>query len=194
MLSAARNDVLSAIREAIAAIKDRRYAELHTISDHVLHVITVYQDIDAVDLAVAIYALNKILEAERYRTQPKMKMFSKTILQLFNKSESQLVREDYNGFRRTLNEILGSIEAFSKSIRFYIEDILHFAKIKKGTKLYEHGLSLGKAAELAGVTKWELMPAIGETAIHEQIAPLKGASEQKIKFLEKIFNVRRKKK
>lgn len=192
MIPDARTDVLSTIREAITAIKDRRYAELHSISDHVLHVITVYQDADIVDLAVAVYALNKILETEKYRSHPKMKQFSKTILQLLNNLERLLVKKDYAGFRRTLDEILNNIDTFSKSIKFYIEDILHFAKIKKGTKLYEHGLSLGKAAELAGVTKWELMPAIGETAIHEQFITPRKINERRLEFAEKIFKIRKK--
>jgi hypothetical protein len=192
MIPEARKDVLDTLKEAIAAIKDRRYAELHSISDHVIHVITVYQDIDIVDLAVSIYALNKILETEKYRAHPKMKAFSKTILRLFDKIKNQLIKEDYIGFRKTLDEILSDIEGFSKSIKFYIEDILHFARIKKGTKLYEHGLSLGKAAELADVTKWELMPAIGETAIHEQFITPRKINERRLDFIEKIFKTRKK--
>ena len=193
MIPDALNDVLSAVREAIAAIKDRRYAELHAISDHVLHLITVYQDSDIVDLAVAIYALGKILEIEKYRVHPKMKAFSKIILQLLKTAENQLKNKDYSGFSETLKETLNSIVVFSRSIKFYIEDVLHFARIKKGTKLYEHGLSLGKAAELTGVTKWELMPAIGETAIHEQFITPRRINERRLDFAEKIFKVRKKK-
>ena len=193
MLPDARTDVLSTLQEAVAAIKDRRYAELHAISDHVLHAITVYQDSDIVNLAVSIYALSKILETEKYQNQPKIKIFSKNILLLLQTASNQLKKENYSGFSETLSKILDSIEGFSASIKFYIENILHFARIKKGTKLYEHGLSLGKAAELAGVTKWELMPAIGETAIHEQVLTPQKLNARRLDFIGKIFKPQKKK-
>ncbi len=192
MIDNARNDVLNTIQEAIAALKNKRYTELHAISDHVLHVIAVYQDADIVNLAVSIYALSKILETEKYRNQPKIKIFLKNILQLLQTASGQLKKENYSDFSETLSKILDSIEGFSASIKFYIENILHFARIKKGTKLYEHGLSLGKAAELAGVTKWELMPAIGETAIHEQVITLQKLNARRLDFIGKVFKPKKK--
>lgn len=192
MIPAARNDVLDVINEAILAIKERRHADLHAISDHILHKMTIYQDSDIVDLAIAIYALNKILETEKYSTHPKMKLFIKTVTSLLKEAKGELEKKNYEHFSETLKSILGNIQGFSKSIRFYIEDILHFARIKKGTKLYEHGLSLGRAAEITGITKWELMPAIGETAIHEQLITPKKINEHRIKFAEKMFKVKKK--
>jgi hypothetical protein len=193
MIPEARKDVLDALKEAIAAIKEKRHADLHAISDHVLHAITIYQDTEIVDVAVAIYVLDKLLEKEKYKTHRKMKLFIKTILHQLQKAVSELEKENYEDYSSTLKEILSNMESFSKSIKFYIEDIMHFARIKKGTKLYEHGLSLGKAAELAGVTKWELMPAIGETAIHEQFVTPRKINERRIEFAEKLFGVRKKK-
>ncbi len=193
MIPEARKDVLDALKEAIAAIKEKRHADLHAISDHVLHAITIYQDTEIVDVAVAIYVLDKLLEKEKYKTHRKMKLFIKTILHQLQKAVSELEKENYEDYSSTLKEILGDMESFSKSIKFYIEDIMHFARIKKGTKLYEHGLSLGKAAELAGVTKWELMPAIGETAIHEQFITPRKINEHRMEFAEKIFKIRKKK-
>jgi len=194
MIPEAKRDVLDALREAIAAIKEKRHADLHAISDHVVHAMTIYQDPEIVDLAVAIYALDKILEKEKYRTQRKMKVFVRTILEQLQKAASELEKENYENYSDALKKILGNIEGFSKSIKFYIEDILHFARIKKGTKLYEHGLSLGTAAELAGVTKWELMPAIGETAIHEQLETPRKINEHRIEFAEKMFKIKKKRR
>lgn len=186
-MSEVKKDVLSALTEAIVAIKGKQYANLQAVSDHVLHATAIYQEEDLVDVAVAIYALDKILETEKYLAHPKRKQFIKTTLHLLQKAAGLLEQEHYADFCAVIKEILSNIEGFSKSIRFYIEDILHFARIKKGTKLYEHGLSLGQAAELVGVTKWELMPAIGETAIHEQLSASKEINEKRIKFAEKIF-------
>ncbi len=186
----AKKDVLEEINETISAISEKRHADLHAISDHVLHAIVLYQDKEIVDLAVAVYALDKILETEKYRAHPKMKPFVKRMLDLLRLAKKQLQQNNFAGYSGTLKNILAGINSFGKSIRFYIDDLLHFARIKKGTKLYEHGLSLGKAAELAGVTKWELMPAIGETAAHEQIPARKETLEGKIKHAKKLFKVK----
>ena len=186
----AKKDVLEEITEAISAISQKRHADLHAISDHVLHAIIIYQDKEIVDLAVAIYSLDKILETEKYRAHKLMKPFVKKILELLRLAKKQLQQNNFSGYSMTLKGILASINSFGKSIRFYVDDLLHFARIKKGTKLYEHGLSFGRAAELAGVMKWELMPAIGETAVHEQIPAAKESVENKIMHVKKIFGVK----
>ncbi len=186
----AKNDVLGVLKETVAAIEGNKHADLHAISDHVLHAIVLYQDKEIVDLAVAVYALDKILETEKYKSHPKMKSFLKYSLNSLKLAGKQLQQNRFSDYSSTLKGILASIAGFSKAIRFYVDDILHFARIKKGEKLYEHGLSLGKAAELAGVTKWELMPAIGETAIHEKIIAPKHSIENKIRHAKKIFKVK----
>jgi len=191
MIPEARKDVLSALREAIAAIKEKRVADLHAISDHILHVMVIYQDPDIIDVAIAIYALDKILQTEKYRGHPKMKPFMKTSLHLLQKAKSELETEDYEGYSTTAKDILGNIEGFSKKIRFYVEDILHFARIKKGTKLYEHGLSLGQAAETMGVTKWEIMPVAGETVVHERYVEPIAKDEERLQLLRKRFGVKK---
>ncbi|MEM2873986.1 MAG: hypothetical protein QW063_00800 [Candidatus Nanoarchaeia archaeon] len=192
MISEAKKDVLDALNEAIVAIKEKKHAELHAISDHVLHVMAIYQEPDIVDFSVAIYALDKILQTEKYRAHPKMKAFRKITLNLLKDAKAQLEKEAYNAYSARIKELLGVIQKFTKEIKFYIEDVLHFARIKKGTKLYEHGLSLGKAAEVAGVTKWELMPAIGETVIHEQLPVSPEQNLKRVCALRRLFKVKKK--
>jgi hypothetical protein len=194
MIPEAKNDVLDALQDAILAIKDKRYSDLHAISDHVLHSIAIYRDASLIDFTIAVYALDKILETEKYKNHPKMKAFVKSVLQLLKRAKSEIGKDAFEDYSETIKEILGNIEGFSKSIKFYIEDILHFARIKKGSKLYEHGLSLGQAAASMDVTKWELMPVIGETAIHEELTTPKDINEKKIRFLEEAFKTKKKRK
>lgn len=191
MISEAKKDVSNVVQEAISAIREGRYSDLHAISDHTLHTITIYQDRDVIDVAVAIYALDKILEKEKYAKHPKIRVFTKTILLLLRDAQNNLQKNDYISFAGVVKELLENIQDFSKSIKFYIDDVLHFARIKKGTKLYEHGLSLGKAAELVGVAKWDLMPAIGETAIHEKPVAPREANKKRLALVEKIFRARK---
>jgi gas vesicle protein len=193
MIPEAQKDVLNALKEVVTAIKENRFVDLHAISDHVLHAITIYQDIEIVDVAIITYALDKIFAKEKYKKHKKIKQFVKTILYQLQNAIANLEKENYESYSNILKEIFSTIEDFSKSIKLYIEDVMHFARIKKGTKLYEHGLSLGKAAELTQVSKWELMPAIGETAIHEQFTTSKRINERRIEFAKKLFKRNKKK-
>lgn len=192
MIPEAKKEVIAVLQEAADAIKQKRYFDLHAISDHILHTIIIYQDKDVVEIAIAIYAINKILEKEKYALHPKVKGFVKIMLDLLKETKTSLQKNDIDGFHENLKDISEKIHSFSASIKFYIDDVLHFARIKKGTRLYEHGLSLGKAAELVGVAKWDLMPAIGETAIHEQPITPEQLNRKRAAFVGKIFKKRKK--
>ncbi|MEM2954487.1 MAG: hypothetical protein QW625_00850 [Candidatus Nanoarchaeia archaeon] len=180
------DDAIKVLREAINAIKTERHIELHSISNHILHAIALYQEPDLMDLAVAIYSIDKILEDEKFKTHPKMPLFKKVVSTSLENAIELLENEKFNAYEASIRALLSNIEGFSKAIRFYIEDVIHFARIKKGTRLYEHGLTLGKAAELARVTKWELLPSIGETATHEKM-PQEIPVTYRLKELERLF-------
>ncbi|MGB9675169.1 MAG: hypothetical protein ACP5IJ_01420 [Candidatus Nanoarchaeia archaeon] len=182
------NDVIAVLDEVINAIKNKKHIELHSISNHILHSIAIYQDLDLMDLAVAIYALDKIMETEKFRAHPKMPEFENFLIRNFQAAKELLIQKNFAAYESQIRTILSNIEGFSKAIKFYIEDVMHFAKIKKGTRLYEHGLSLGKATEIARVTKWDLLPSIGETTIHELLIP-ELPIEKRLKQIKAIFNL-----
>jgi len=80
------------------------------------------------------------------------------------------------------------LELISKSdikLKMYIEEVIRQAEIKKGTKLYDHGISLGQAANVLGISQWELMNYVGKTQISDH-----GQSTnivKKIKFTRGLF-------
>jgi hypothetical protein len=186
----AKKDVLAVLQDALTAIKNGRYADLHAISDHVLHVIAIYQYPDVIDIATAIYALDKTLETEKYSTHPKMKLFLKDVLYSLKDAIRALEEDDIEKYTYETANLLAAIQGFTKKVKLYTEDILHFSKIKKGSKLYEHGLSLGRAAETMGITKWELMGTTGETAVHEKYVEPIAIDEKRMNFIWKLFRVK----
>jgi len=179
-------DLLAILRDAYNAIKSKQYWLLHGISNHIIHSMSVYQQAILVDSAVAIYALSKILRTEKYRRRKDIRRFEKEILKLLERAISSLEQDKIEDYEQIMKTILGHIQSISKKVKLYIEDVLHFAKIKKGTRLYEHGVSLGRAAEMLGITKWELMPKIGETTIYEKFVDLE-KDKKRIKLVKKLF-------
>ncbi len=184
-----KKDVLAVLKSALVAIKSGHEAGLHELSNHLLHSMSIYQDPEVIDVAVAVYSLDKILEQEKYKLHPKMRKFVRDILVHLNYAIENLRKEDWPEYSRSISEMLGEIQGFTKQIRFYIGGLLDYAKIKKGTKLYEHGLSLGQVAEAMHVTKWELMPSAGQSAEPERFVESIAKNEEKLKLVGRLFRV-----
>jgi len=53
--------------------------------------------------------------------------------------------------------------------------------------LYEHGLSIGKTAELLGINKWELMEYAGRTGISDVQENITISMKDRIKFVRGLF-------
>lgn len=184
MIPQATKDVKNLLTGAYGAIKGNQLAALHGLSDHVLHSMLIYQDRDITNVALAIYSLDKIFEQEKFQTHPKIGEFTKKVLGHINDARAALEKNKPDEFAHEIDDLLDDIARFSQKMKGYLQDILQFAKTKKASKLYEHGLSLGKAAEVSGTTKWELMPATGETVVHEQAEPM---DEERLKLVKKLF-------
>ena len=56
-------------------------------------------------------------------------------------------------------------------LNLYAGDVLHHAKIKKGCKICDHGVSCAKSAELLDISQWELMQYMGKTTYADQVPP-----------------------
>ena len=56
-----------------------------------------------------------------------------------------------------------TLESNSISLKNYIQDVLKKAAINKGSRIYEHGVSMGQTAKLLGITPWELAEYSGQT-------------------------------
>lgn len=185
---AATEDIIAVLKDAISAIKNKRYDDLHGLSNHLIHSISIYQDEDLVDVAIAVYALEKVLTPERFHGKPHLEKFEADILEHLELDEDALEEKDDKKYHKAMKQLLALINKFNKKITFYVEDVLRFARVKKGSKMYEHGISLGAAAKAMGVTKWELMQAAGETEVHETfVEPLE---RERLKLVRKLFKVK----
>lgn len=188
MIEQVKRDIIKVLESARTAIKEKRFGILHPISDHIIHSISIFQDKAIFDAAVAIYALSKIYGKERHIRHKKIKKFTREILDLLRDGIRALKQDNEREYRRALKQILTKIHRLDRQINVYIEDVLEFARIKKGSRIYEHGISLGQAAAAARVSKWELMPTAGETHTHETfIEPIE---RRRLKLVKKLFEIK----
>jgi len=142
--------------EVIRALKSKNSLALKALSNQVIHTSCSEQELGSINLAVIVYALSKLIEREDDKRIPNWELFQEKIIDLFSQAESFLEKEDITKYSYCIKKARKTLESASPKLKPYIQEVLRKASINKASKLYEHGLSLGKTSELFGLTQWDL--------------------------------------
>jgi len=164
-------DLLETLNEIKKALELLDADELRNLSDHTIHCSAIHQEKRAIYIAIITYSLSKIIAKETIRKyhEEEFNDFIKGVSENLNALIDFLEKRDFEKVEEMIKSILKAIAEFDKSFGKYAQHVLDFAKIKKGAKIYEHGLSLSSVAKMLGISKWELMEKVGETKLHEEI-------------------------
>lgn len=160
-----KEDILAVLEKAVIALSSEAHPnhELAKISNQVIHNASVYQDHDSVSVAVLIYALSKALQRCCEKSEMNYEAFSDRLQRAYD----ALVTDDYEGFHLQLKFLFGAVHKLDSKLKLYIQEVLDKARLKKGTKMHEHGISLARTAEIFGISRWELMDYLGKTTMPE---------------------------
>ncbi len=164
-----KQDVLAILTDVIKIMQQkeiRDVLELKELSNHTLHNASIFQDHDAVTIGVLVYALAKIFERDFHNPAYYARVTKKLI-----EARSSLERNDIDNYRLCIKEIFSIIQQVDYKLRMYIEEVLDKARINKGSRLFAHGLSIARVAEMLNVSRWELMEYVGKTRIADQEVP-----------------------
>ncbi len=175
-----KQDLIKGLKETINATKENDFFILPELSNHTIHNASIYQDSDSILAAVIIYSLSKIITRERKIDE----QFLKEMRKALNELEQGRVQD----YRKTMQNLLKIIAQKDSKLKLYIEEVVMQARVKKGMKLYEHGISVGQAADLLGVSQWELMDYIGKTTIPDMLAGKPGV-KSRIRFAKEVFHI-----
>ncbi|UCD20914.1 MAG: hypothetical protein JSW08_04060 [archaeon] len=182
-----KEHTLRVLKKTIKTLKARDMTMLRTLSNQTIHTASVYQDPDAIALAVTIYALSKIVERENYRHYPDWKPFIKSCLSYLDKTITYLEKGDMKRFRNNLMGIRGEIENISSKLKEYIKEVFRKAAISKASRIYEHGISRAETAKLLGITQWELAEYVGRTGIADIRLSVTRTVRDRIKLAQSLF-------
>lgn len=185
-----KNDILAVLNDACKAIHSNKLKQLRILSDHTLHNANIYQDGDSIGMAVTMYALSKIYERPNYKGYKDWSHFDKVAKNRIFQARDFLKKDDIDGFRTALADINVVIEKLDQKLKSYIKDVLHRAHVSKGSRFYEHGLSIGKTAELLKISRWELMDYIGKTKIPDAGFNITKSPKQRLKETRKLFGIK----
>ena len=170
-----RKEMVKLLIEAINIIKKNDSLKLGDLSNHIIHTASIFQNREIVMLAVIIHALSKILERMMYLDEDVAKML--------NESKEFLEKDDVQSYNRKMKKLLDHISKQDKRLGRYMQKVINEARIKKGANIYEHGVSLGQAADILGLTHWELMHYVGKTKIHDK-------EKEKMQLKERLAHAR----
>ena len=175
-----KKDLISVLSDLNQTLRERRetdVSEIKSLSNHIIHNASVFQDEDSISVAILIYSLSKIIERKEKEVD-----FNK-ITNLISSAVSNLKNNNDYEFRRSIKNLFNFIRTIDRGLRLYINEVINQAQIKKGCKLCEHGISVARASE---VSRWELMHYLGKTTIIDQYNDLANVANR-LKFARGLF-------
>jgi len=169
--------VLKSLKELLSSSNISSF-ELKKLSNQTMENISLFHDQDSISLSVLVYSLYKIFS--------KNDTISGTSLcKLVDKSLS--VIDDEPQFRTSIRKLFDQIKKYDKNLDVNILHLIKHAQIKKGLKVVEHGVSIGQASEIMGVSKWEIMEYLGTTKIIDRDANTRIDAKTRINFTRGLF-------
>jgi hypothetical protein len=158
-----KEDLLAILSQTIGILKTKEtsdYIALSELSNHTVHDASIYQDEDSISIAIAVYALAKIVQrcAETNIHYPQF-------VPLLESAKKALDADNHMGYDAAIKSLFTMISSVDKRIKLYVQEVLDKARLKKGSKIAEHGLSIARAADLMGLSRWELMDYVGKTTV-----------------------------
>lgn len=187
MEESVKKDILKILEEGLKAISENNIFKLKELSDHTIHDAGIFQDRDSVTIAVLMYSIAKIYERPRYREYNDWNLFANSVVGKLRLAADYLAKNDFKGYEINVKEIFNVVDKLSSKLRDYAKDVIERAKVSKGSRLHEHGLSLGRTAEILGISKWELSQYVGGTGIADVEENITKDIKQRLKFTRGLF-------
>ncbi|RLE42022.1 hypothetical protein DRJ48_04400 [Candidatus Woesearchaeota archaeon] len=173
-----RQDLASIWSSALELIEEGDFLGLKELSNHTIHNSSIYHDEFSITAAVVVYSLAKIAQRGI--------MNVKRVCSLITKLLSALSKPDEDEYRKAQTAVLDYISNADKKFTRHVDDVLHQAKVKKGWKVYDHGLSLGTSAALLGISEWDLMNYVGNTTTTESM-PVRTDVRSRLSYVRGLF-------
>lgn len=155
-----REDILNILRRVVKVLEKGYFNQLKALSNHTVHNASIFQDQDSIGIAVVTYALEKIVDQSSFDAPAFKGLFSQALRDL----EASRV----GAYRESVGRLFRKIADTDQKLKNYIDHVVEFSLVKKGGKIYEHGISLAQTASLLGINQWELMEYLGTTTVGDR--------------------------
>jgi hypothetical protein len=140
-----KRDILDIISRAVKLIRTNSAVELNELSNHTIHNASIFQDEFSVSIAVIIYSISKII--------PHSSEHNNKFIRLLEEAAHWMGRGDLRRYKKATKALLEKISSIDSRFGKFVDDVISHAEIKKGGKIYDHGISLGQAASILGISQ-----------------------------------------
>lgn len=182
-----RENILDILGKAKEAVKKENIVLIKELSNRTIHSASIYSDVDNIAVAVIVYALSKIVERKKYQGYAAWPAFFQACMNGLSIAIIALKKKDMEKFRSSLKEIRKRVSRISGHLHAYIQDVFRKAEINKASRVYEHGISMQKTAEMLGITVFELAEYAGSTGIADVDLGMTKDIKERIKTAREIF-------
>ena len=179
-----KRDVVSVLTQSIFLIKKGDFATLKELSNHTIHNASIVQDRYSIQTAILIYALSKILERAKQKGQDVPGKITDNIQRII---DNAMQDNDY-GCDNAIKNIFSEISKIDDKLPWHIQRVIEKANIVKGSNMFRHGISIGRVANVLGVSQWDLMSYVGKTKIIDKEGIVTDV-ESRIKFTRRLFGI-----
>ncbi|PIN92751.1 hypothetical protein COU54_05825 [Candidatus Pacearchaeota archaeon CG10_big_fil_rev_8_21_14_0_10_31_24] len=155
------------LEETQQAIIQNNSIKLRELSNQTIHSASCVQDSSNLALVVIIYTISKLIERNDHIRIKNWDKFIKRFNGILSLAIKALREKKYKEYETYISQARTTLTSVSPTLKNYIEEIFRKASINKASAIYEHGISLGKTAQLLGVTQWELAEYSGQKKIEE---------------------------
>src|SRR3989344_5930596 len=182
-----KENILDILLKTKQAVKEGNVVLMRELSNRTVHSASIYGDTDNIAVAVIVYMLSKIVERKKYHEYKEWPVFFQTCMNGLSIAITSLKKDDTEKFSSSLEEIRKRVGKISGNLRNYIKDVFRKAEINKASRIYEHGISMQKTAELLGISIFELAEYAGSTGIGDVNLSITKDIGERIKIAKEIL-------
>ncbi|MBT4540378.1 hypothetical protein HOC35_02600 [Candidatus Woesearchaeota archaeon] len=175
-----RKDIIVLLDDVVKTLEKKDVLGLQELSNHIIHSASIFQDEYSISTAVIVFALSKIIQRKSF--------IDIRIITLLRKANHHLKKYQINKYTNDIRKLITHISRTDSKLDLYIQHVMDEAHVKKASKIYEHGISLGQTAQLLGISQWELMKYIGHTKITEGVTE-KVSVRTRLKYVDELFGL-----
>ena len=187
---AVKRDILDVLRTSLKAIKENNLPLLREQSFRTVHNSSIYQDEYSISISVLMYSVFKVLEKNKFKQHKKWANFKKILMSEMRQSINYLSKGEMKRYSASLKKIITNLTKLDKDVGSYIDDVMKSTRIKKASNIHKHGLSVGRAAELLGVSKWDLLPYFGQTRTYDTKDNISKSVKDRLIFARRAFGLK----
>lgn len=177
-----RKDIIEVLHDVVSCLENNNIIEIRNLSDHIIHSASIFQDEYSITTAVIVFALHKIIQRKGF--------VDVRLISILRKAITHIQKYQLNKYSKDIKKLITQISKEDSQLNLYIQHVMNEANVKKASKMYEHGISIGQTAELLRISQWELMKYIGNTTISDSFADEKGL-RKRISLAFNLFGVER---